>query len=381
METTHLTPAAFWNDAGIHVALPPDRADEAAGLREFARDELGAAGWCFFQTSGSEGQRKWVGLTKGALLTSARAVNAHFGITKRDHWLLALPIHHVGGFGILARSFVSGSQVTKLEGKWDARRFVQQCAAVEATLASLVPTQVFDLVAAQLVAPKSLRAVLVGGGATSHELAQAAQQLGWPVCRTYGMTETASQVAAQTEVGGEMEVLPIWEVSTDAEGVMTVRGGALARGYAVQEAGRWCWEPTDEGRGLRTRDRVQLWQDGARRLLRFTSREANTIKILGELVALEPIQARVEAIRLNLGMREGEAVICDVPDERTEAKLALAVAAMDAADAERLRAALNQTLRPFEQVESLHWLPAIPRSELGKVLLPDLRALLTSRRG
>lgn len=381
METTHLTSAAFWNGAGVHVALPPDRADEAAGLMEFAKGELGAAGWCFFQTSGSEGLRKWVGLTKEALLISARAVNAHFGISESDHWLLALPVHHVGGFGILTRSFASGSRVTRMEGKWEARRFVQQCAAVEATLASLVPTQVFDLVAAHLAAPKSLRAVLVGGGATSLELELAARKLGWPVCRTYGMTETASQVAAQTVEGGEMAVLPVWEVSTDTEGVLTVRGAALARGHAVQEDAGWHWEPIDQGRGLRTRDRVQLWQEGSRRLLRFTSREANTIKILGELVALEPIQARVEAIRLDLDMSQGEAVICDVPDERTEARLVLAVTNMDTAEAQRLCAALNQTLRPFEQVASVHQMPTIPRSELGKVLLPDLRLLLTPQGG
>ncbi|MFN0078801.1 MAG: AMP-binding protein [Prosthecobacter sp.] len=377
MATAHLISSGFWNDAGNHIALPSERGHEAAGLEKFAQDELGAAGWCFFQTSGSEGRQKWVGLAKAAMLTSARAVNAHFDVTQRDHWLLALPIHHVGGFGILARAFVSGSAVTRMEGKWDAAAFARRCGEVGATLASLVPTQVFDLVAAKLSAPKSLRVVLVGGGAMSRELEEAARTLGWPVCRTYGMTETASQVAAQAMNGhGEMEVLPIWDVRTDDEGVLTVRGEALAKGYAVLEAGTWRWEPISTGTGLSTRDRVSLWTHGTQRFLRFSGRETNTVKILGELVALEPIQERIEALRLKLGLREGAAVICDVPDERKEARLVLVSTGVGTVDAERLREALNRELRPFEQVEQIICLPTIPRSELDKVRLAELRALL-----
>lgn len=371
-----MTNEGFWRSAEPHVALVPG--ETAPGLGEFLADAPGRQGRCFFQTSGSEGRRKWVGLTKESLLISARAVNAHFGITNRDHWLLALPTHHVGGFGILARAFASGSRVTRLSGKWDAAAFVKKCQEVGATLASLVPTQVFDLVAAKLTAPQSMRVVLVGGGVLSAEIEAAALRLGWPLRRTYGMTETASQVASQTASDGEMEVLPIWDVSTDSEGALTVRGGALAQGYAVFEAGHWRWEPIDAVQGLRTRDCVQVWHDGDRRMLRFLGREANSVKILGELVALEPIQARIEALRLELGMREGEAVICDVPDERMEARLVLAVTSMNASDAERLRVALNRTLRPFEQVEQLHWLPAMPRSELGKVLLAQVRERMTA---
>ena len=376
MATAQLISSGFWNDAGNHLALAPERGDEAAGLAEFAKDELGAAGWCFFQTSGSEGRQKWVGLTKGAILTSARAVDAHFDVTQHDHWLLALPVHHVGGFGILARAFVSGNAVTPLAGKWDAAAFARRCDEVGATLTSLVPTQVFDLVTAQLTAPKTMRVVLVGGGAMSSALEQAALQLGWPVRRTYGMTETASQVASQTTEGGEMEVLPIWDLSTDDDGVLTVRGTALAKGYALQEAGTWRWEAISAETGLRTRDRVNLWEHGARRFLRFVAREATTVKILGELVSLGAIQERIEALRLELGISEGAAVVCDVPDARKEASLVLAITGIGAADAERLREAVNLELRPFEQVGQVISLPTIPRSELGKVRLTELRAMM-----
>lgn len=365
----------FWSDGSNWIAQPTP-CEEGDTLAEFALGELQAKGWCFFQTSGSEGRRKWVGLTKESLLISARAVNAHFDITQDDHWLLALPIHHVGGFGVLTRAFLSGGKVTRLTEKWDASRFARTCTEAGATLASLVPTQVFDLVAAKLHAPKSMRVVFVGGGALSPEIESAALSLGWPVRRTYGMTETASQVASQRTEGGEMEVLPIWQVSTDEAGVLTVRGEALARGYAVQEAGNWRWEPVYGDAGLRTRDRVEIWQAGGGQCLRFTSREAGIVKILGELVALGPIQARLDALRLDMGLHTGEAVVCDLPDPRKEARLVLAASRMSEPDAFQLQNRLNEGLRPFEQVMELKMIPSLPRGELGKVQFAQLRTVL-----
>lgn len=380
METSLILKPEFWSDGGVWVAQPED-CEEGSTLANFASHQLQAKDWCFFQTSGSEGKRKWVGLTKESLLISANAVNAHFGITERDHWLLALPIYHVGGFGVLARAFTSRSTVTRLDGKWDAAAFAQKCAEAGATLASLVPTQVFDLVAAKLAAPKTMRLVLVGGGAMSSELEQAALQLGWPVRRTYGMTETASQVASQAMDSDEMEVLPIWKACTDADGVLTVRGDALAKGYAAQEAGKWHWEPISEESGLLTRDRVSLWNHGARQFLRFMGREAGMVKILGELVALGLIQERVEALRLEMGLHTGEAVVCDVPDARKGARLVLAVNGVRGTDAARLQKGLNETLRPFAQIGEVRELALVPRGELGKVRVEELRRLLISTSG
>lgn len=365
----------FWSDGSNWIALP-DHCEEGGTLAEFAFNELQAKNWCFFQTSGSEGLRKWVGLTKESMLISARAVNAHFDITERDRWLLALPVYHVGGFGVLARAFLSGSKITRLAEKWDAHLFVGTCEDVGATLTSLVPTQVFDLVAAKLRAPLSMRTVLVGGGALSSEIEAAALGLGWPVRRTYGMTETASQVASQRAEGGGMEVLPVWQVCTDSEGVLTVRGGALAQGYAIQEAGDWRWEAIPAEAGLRTRDCVELWHEAGRQCLRFKSRVAGTVKILGELVTLGPIQERLDMLRLKMGLQAGEAVVCDLPDRRTETRLILAVSGMSERDAARLQERLNEMLRPFERITEAKRLHSIPHSELGKVKFAALREML-----
>lgn len=374
METAVNMAPEFWTDGSVWVGRS-EHTTEGAGLAEMALRDLRASDWCFFQTSGTEGARKWVGLTKESLLISARAVNEHFGITAQDHWLLALPTHHVGGFGILARAHLSGSPITRLEGKWNASAFAQKCENVGATLASLVPTQIFDLVAAQLKAPAAMRAVLVGGGALNAELEAAALALGWQVHRTYAMTETGSSVAAQPHPGDELEVLPIWQVSTDAEGVLTISGPALAQGYAICEEDCWHWEPISP-EGLRTRDRVEIIEAEGTRRLRFLGREAGTVKILGELVALGHIQDRIEALRLKLGSSTADAAICDVADARKESRLVLAVSGMTEGEAAQMQKGLNETLRPFEQIQDVRMLKAIPRSDLGKVLLAGLRELL-----
>ncbi len=374
METAVNLDPGWLTDGHIRVGTPK-HTPEGSALAQFAFNELKAKNWCFFQTSGTEGARKWVGLTNESLQISARAVNEHFGITERDHWLLALPTHHVGGFGILARAYLSGSPITRLEGKWNAAAFVQQCENVGATLASLVPTQIVDLVAAQLRAPASMRAVLVGGGSLNAELEAAALDLGWQVHRTYAMTETGSSVAAQPRPGAELEVLPIWQVHTDAEGVLTVSGPALAQGYATCEEGCWRWEPIP-AEGLRTRDRVEIIEAEGKRRLRFLGREAGTVKILGELVALGPIQDRIEALRLRLGSSTADAAVCDVADARKESRLVLAVSGMTESEAAQMQKGLNEMLRPFEQIQDVRMLHAIPRSDLGKVLLAGLRELL-----
>lgn len=375
METTVTLEPEFWTDGSVWVG-ESEHTPEGASLAGFACHELKAKDWCFFKTSGSEGQQKWVGLTKQSLLASAAAVNSHFDITAQDHWLLALPTHHVGGFGILARAHLSGSAVTRLQGKWNAMAFVDACNTARATLVSLVPTQLFDIVTARLACPPSMRVVLVGGGALSPEIAQAAQALRWPICRTYGMTETASQVASQAQNGDDMEVLPIWDLSTDAEGVLTICGSAMAQGYAFQENGQWTWQPIPPETGLRTRDRVELWTQGGKHLLRFIAREAGIVKILGELVALGPIQERIDSLRMQLGLLHGDAAVGDVPDARKEHALVLIVSGMSDADTARLQTALNAQLRPLEHIHQTRHVAAIPRSDLGKVRLAALRVIL-----
>lgn len=364
----------FWTSSSCHVALNPHRPNDADGLLEFALEQ----GWeskCFFQTSGSEGLPKWVVLSKEAFLISARAVNAHFQITTADRWLIALPLHHVGGFSIAARVHLSGSSYVQHAGKWHPQEFVDLCDRENVTLVSLVPTQVHDLVIERLSCPGQLRAVIVGGGAISEGLVKSARSLGWPIFQSYGMTEAASQIATQSLHSKEdagLEVMPHWKVSTDAEGHLLLSGPALAEGYLKKsDAGKWVWSAI--GEVFATRDLVSLRSEGALTFLRFIGRESGVIKILGELVHLAPLQERLDQIVLQEGSLS-RPIIVALPDARREMKLVLVV---DSGVPELWLSRFNVGVNRFCQITEIRQISVMPRTDLGKVDHVALKGLLS----
>lgn len=153
----------FWSSNVNHIALNPHHCVDADGLEEFAAAQ-GLRGVCFFQTSGSEGSPKWVALPKDAFLISGQAVNAHFEVKVEDRWLIALPLHHVGGFAIHARAHLSGSGLVQDQSRWQPDAFIETCKREGITLVSLVPTQVHDLIRNRRRAPPDLRVAIIGGG-------------------------------------------------------------------------------------------------------------------------------------------------------------------------------------------------------------------------
>lgn len=151
-------------------------------------------------TSGSSGRPEPVHLTHGNHLASATASAFNLGIDRRDDWLCCLPLVHVGGLAIVLRSVLYGTALTLMDG-FDPVRVAELLRSGRVTLASLVPTMLRRLLALEepLVpaagAGPGLRAILLGGGPADPELIERAWRAGLPVLATYGMTETASQVA------------------------------------------------------------------------------------------------------------------------------------------------------------------------------------------
>ena len=103
---------------------------------------------------------KLIGLSHDAFLASAQAVNDHLAVTTADVWLNILPLFHVGGLRILYRSYSSNIACHNLWAphyKWNPHAFTDALKTTNSTLTSLVPTQVYDLVSANLSAPSPLR--------------------------------------------------------------------------------------------------------------------------------------------------------------------------------------------------------------------------------
>lgn len=363
METTDLSLPAYWESEAVDVRLNPKRPVEAAGLREFLEGEAGLRSAVVLATSGSGGTAKFVVLAKAALLASAAAVNAHCGLGRDDVWLGGLPAFHVGGLGIHARAYLAGTTVAPM--RWDAWTrdgvaFLRAARESGATLASLTPTHLWDLVRAEAPCPGRLRGVFLGGGRIDPDLVARARDLGWPLWPTYGMSEAASQVATALEGdGSELPLLPVWEARVDDEGGLLLRGAPLFSGYAASGKTGWRLDPARDGEGwFRTGDRCELCGGH----LRFLSRADGAVKISGELVSLPLLEDRLASLGI-VGL------VVALPDPRRGHELVL-VCETDGGGEEELRR-LNEDLPPIERASRVLGLAGLPRTGLGK---PDRAA-------
>ncbi len=361
MDAALLTSDAFWSDARPFAArrLPIIPALENHVL---------------FETSGSSGTPKWVALSKPALLASAAAVNENLRVTPAACWGLALPLHHVGGFGVAARAWQAGCRMEVFAGKWNAAVFLQWLDHTKVTHTSLVPTQVHDLVTAGLRAPSSLVAVVVGGGRLDLHQGQAARDLSWPVLASYGMTEAGSQIATQ---GLEqlhapyqiapIPVLPLWQTRLDSSGLLEISGPALFSGYLRGDR----FTPRD-GDWHTTADRADLAAGGITPL----GRADTLVKVLGELVDPEAIERKL--IALSAGkLAAGSLAVAAIPDERAGSRL---VAVFDATVDKYLGVAVLATYQSgapgFLRLAGPVWLESLPRTELGKLRRGKLAAIV-----
>jgi len=338
-----------WTSDESHVLLNPRMPEEEQRILRSIVPELPGHVW--LATSGTTGRLKLTGLSKQALLASAAAVNRHLEATSSDVWCGVLPTFHVGGLGILARAWLLGARVVPM--RWDARAF---SSSEDVTLASLVPAQVSDLVAASLRAPAQLRAIVVGGGALSERLYEQGANLGWPLLPSYGMTETCSQVATARRGSPELILLDHAEARVEQDGRLAFRGSSLLTGYATEDGlvdpkvGGWF---VTEDLGL-----------VAGRLLEVSGRRGDVVKIGGESVDLKRLDAIVETLAGR------DAAVAAVPDARLGCVIHLFVAG--STDAATLRSAYDGRVHPFERARAVHRVPWIPRTPLGKLIRKEL---------
>lgn len=306
------------------------------------------AGHIWVGTSGTV-QKKWVALSKRAFLVSATAVNSYLQASKEDIWLQPLPNHHVGGLSIWARAFLSGSKVVDYPDvtrkKWDVSHYYQTLLDSKATLTSLVPTQLYDLVNHGYAAPAHVRGVFIGGGYLSESLAYKARSLDWPLIPTYGCTECCSQIAT----GSPLKVLPHVEVRM--EETLWIKSESLLTGFFTDVF----HDPKIDG-WYDTGDIVQL--DG--NLLKPIGRRDEQYKIRGEKVLLTPLKQLLEEIAGNQYMTLTVEV-----DERIGHKLILLVE--DGHDASHVYQAFNSRVPSYSRIEAVRFVNTLNRNALGKI--------------
>lgn len=227
--------------AGARELLDAGRAPDARPAPEPLRaaDHPDDAG-VLVATSGSSGTPRLVELSLAALVSSAERGATAVPFGPGDTWHASLAPHHVGGLMLHVRAAVLGGDVrhAELPRKWAD---VDGCTHV-----SLVAAQLSRLLDDPAGPPRTLKAVMLGGGPSAAALRRAALEIGLPLFVTYGMTETASQVAtcrpsiddADTLAGPPIPGVRIGVDSPAADGIgeLTVDGPVLAR--AIVDGGR-----------------------------------------------------------------------------------------------------------------------------------------------
>ncbi|CQR50128.1 Long-chain-fatty-acid--CoA ligase FadD13 [Haloferax massiliensis] len=201
-ESTESTAVEATTDVPV-VSVDDPRWEGVINLSSIAPKRVEPAGWSLSETmlllftSGTTGTPKAVKLTMGNLLANAVAGAFRLGVSPDDRWLVTLSLHHMGGIGPILRGPLYGSTVVLREG-FDAGGAADDIGKYDVTAVSLVPTMLKRMLDSRGTLSDSLRVVLLGGAPAPDELVERCRNYSVPVHPTYGMTETASQVATAT---------------------------------------------------------------------------------------------------------------------------------------------------------------------------------------
>ncbi|WP_347566376.1 2-succinylbenzoate--CoA ligase [Scytonema sp. UIC 10036] len=146
-------------------------------------------------TGGSSGEIKFAMHTWETLMASVRGFQEYFQIDKINSFCV-LPLYHVGGLMQFMRSFTTGGHLAILSFK-ELESGQNYNIKPQEFFISLVPTQLQRLLqnseSTQWLA--QFQTVFLGGAPAWNEILEAARYHKIPLAPTYGMTETASQIA------------------------------------------------------------------------------------------------------------------------------------------------------------------------------------------
>ncbi|WP_440766298.1 class I adenylate-forming enzyme family protein [Natronorubrum sp. DTA7] len=330
-------------------------------------------------TSGTAGTPKGVRLTVGNLVASAAASAFRLGVTPDDRWLCCLPMYHMGGLAPVVRSVLYGTPVV-IQREFDPAATAGVIEEYDISGVSLVPTMCKRLLDAGWNPPDSLRFVLLGGAPASSDLLERCRAADVPVYPTYGMTETASQIATATPaetsthegtVGQPLVCTDVTVVDDAGErvpageaGELVVSGPTVTPGYLTEAQ----TEAAFGEYGLHTGD---IGYRDANGRLWVLNRRSDRIVTGGENV--DP-GAVIEALRSSSRVEDAAVVGLEDPEwgERVAALVVLADGGSGSTeprtvDLESLLEHCTERLAGFKRPKTIAVTDALPRTASGTV--------------
>lgn len=327
-------------------------------------------------TGGSSGGLKFASHRWDTLMASVQGFRAHFSV-EMVHAYCVLPLYHVGGLMQGLRVLASGG--TLAIQSYKELKQGQILALPRGGFLSLVPTQLQPLLDQgdpYLHWLRGFQAVLLGGAPAWSSLLQQARAAGLPLALTYGMTETASQVATllpeeflegHTSSG---RPLPQAKISIrdcqgqlqppGQQGTVVVESACLARGYVGATTFLLAPVTNASTPGPFYTDDVG-YLDGAG-YLHIVGRRSAKIITGGENVFPE----EVEAVLLALDAVEDICVV-GLPDAHWGQQVVALVAMKPGETLDALGGEARSRLSPFKLPKQWILVPAIPRTTQGKI--------------
>ena len=244
------------NEARVEV--PADRGNQVSGS---AKPQV------ILFSSGTTGTPKAVMLTRENFSESARASGKNLGFESSQRWVACLPLFHVGGLAMVARSAWYGAALILHRG-FDEARVNDSIEREGATHLSLVEATLRRLIEARRSSfPTHLKAILVGGGPVDSKWVDQARSMAAPVLLTYGLTEACSQVTTERlkDADGRSAGPPLDGIAAriSSQGEIEVKGPTVMAGYfddssATQRAVNQGWLQTGDLGGLDQHGRLQI---------------------------------------------------------------------------------------------------------------------------
>jgi malonyl-CoA/methylmalonyl-CoA synthetase len=346
---------------GPEVDLPDH---EPAALDAVAPDQPAQIGY----TSGTTGAPKGAVLTHANLLAGSESVGLAWRWSESDRLVLALPLFHAHGLCVgLHGTLLAGASAVLLP-RFDVDSVLDAASSHDASLFFGVPTMYHRLAESSRVGELArLRLCVSGSAPLPAELHRTlAERGGQQVLERYGMTETLMNVSnpydGERRAGSVGLPLPGVELRLGQDGEIQLRGPNIFAGY---------WERPEASADsftdgwFRTGDLGGLDADG---YLRILGRSKELIISGGFNV----YPREVEEVLLTHPDVAEVAVVGTPSDEWGEVVTAFVVPTGDQPDPDALLAFAAEQLASFKRPRLLHFIDALPRNALGKVLKHDL---------
>jgi len=383
-----MQPDLIWGDL-VQIKLAADQ--DGGTLERRSQPSLSSKNrsWIMIPTGGSSGQVRFAIHTWDTLTASVWGFQQHFQ-TDQINSCCVLPLYHVSGLMQFLRSFLSGGQLLMLPFKTLEPDSAGGNTAVFSKIdpskffLSLVPTQLQRLLQnSDSRWLEQFQTILLGGAPAWKELLDQARQQQIPLALTYGMTETASQIAAlkpkaflqghdncgqtlphaQVMIHGQMgELCDRYQI-----GNISIQASSLALGYYPDLFTKQLFQTDDLG-FIDDQDELHI-----------VGRNSQKIITGGENVFPTEVEAAIRTTNLVtdvcvIGLPDphwGEvvtAIYVPKPDV-CESYLSGSVATQAIA----LQAALTQKLSKFKRPKHFVVVEQLPRNDQGKLNYEQLK--------